>query len=152
MDTLIALLSELQASLLREAQPSLVQFGQLVDTIKAKLLTHKTILNRGVAVRLLVKLIPEAEQQTTMIGFESFRENAFYGAQLKKSGMYFVKKLKPDANFFLSLLRITETDGHVAEGGDEGNSDDADQEAAYFLSTAGTQKGFGQGPGSRQRR
>lgn len=88
METLIAMLSELQASLLREAQPSLIPFGQMVDTIKAKLITHKTILNRGVVVRLMVKLIPEAEQQTTMIGFESFRENAFYGAQLKKSGKF----------------------------------------------------------------
>lgn len=88
METLIALLSELQASLLREAQPSLVPFGQLVDTIKAKLITHKLILNRGVTVRLLVKLLPAADQQTTMIGFESFRENTFYGGELKKSGKY----------------------------------------------------------------
>ena len=79
-------LSEMQAALLRTADPMLKNFGVLVDQIRAKLVTHKFILTRKVVAQLASKLIPAQNAQTTLIGIKSLESTPFYDAELKKIG------------------------------------------------------------------
>ena len=79
-------LSEMQAALLRTADPMLKSFGGLVDQIRAKLVTHKFILSRKIVAQLASKLIPAQNAQTTLIGLKSLQSAPFYEAELNKIG------------------------------------------------------------------
>ena len=79
-------MADLQVSLLRTAEPSLIPFAQQVDEVRAHLVTHKQVLSRMVVTRLVVRLLPPMSQQTTLIGLESLKEAIFYGPEIKKIG------------------------------------------------------------------
>jgi len=85
----IDLLGEMQAALLRQADPRMEPFAQMVDRHKASFINQRGMLARQVVARHMMDLLPEMQRQQLGLTLESAGQVTFFKEQLRCIGKCF---------------------------------------------------------------